>query len=378
MLTVGGLLGVSSAWQTIADWHETATLAKALRGADSLSRHNAVALLMQRGPEVSVPILLEATHDTRGEVRLLAFQSLARSWTRPATLIPSWIAAAGDDQVDIRAEAARGLASVQTRWSYRASQPSDEKARGSCLDALRRLLDDPSPLVRAEAVTALAVFGPDPATTANLSQATRDLDRTVRFAGARALLKINGPADRQAGQTLVTLVADPTPIPDRREIMDALMNTTGDSPKNGVLALATLLSKRDPFVVPDVIDCLTAVSDRASAAVPALESLWSDPHYELRVQAGMAIVAIDGRPSPHVDILVDIISDATLQLGEREAAVPGLQEAGPRALTKATPELLRQLTDQNAQVRLDAAQLLGSIIDQAPATLPAMKPPGLH
>lgn len=417
VLTIGGLLGVSSAWRMVSDWLETRSRIQTFRGSDSSSRENAARLLAQRGSAVAVPIFLEATHDKRGEIRILAYRYLAEMAMEPSMVVPALIAAAGDDPADIRAEAARGFGLIQTRWSSRLKTNSADGARASCLEALHRLIADPSSLVRVAAVAALGAFGPDPAATADLVQAASDADRAVRFAAAQALLKVNGAGDRSASRVLVALVSDPEPIPDRREVMDILLNTTDELLEQAVAALARLLSNRESLVRPDVIDCLSAAGARAHAAVPALESLWIDKHCDLRASAGMAIVAIEGpespqsledmsaagmmggmaaagmmggmmggqvagtarQPSPRsVEILVSIVSDPTLLHSERQAAIPWLRATNPQTLAKATPDLIRQLTHQNAQVRQDAAALLASIIDLTPAEIPPVESKERH
>ena len=69
--------------------------------------------------------------------------------------------------------------------------------------------------------------------------------------------------------------------------------------------------------------------------------------------------------------LVRIVGDAALPLDRREFALEALREAGPPALAKTTPALIRGLSDPDPVARREALTLLDQIIGEVPA-----QPPG--
>ena len=375
---VGGYSVVSRLGLLINDWYEVRVQVEMLRGAHSSSRETAVVLLASRGPEVLVPILLEAVHDTRADVRALACRSLAGTQTDPSVVVPTMIVAAGDVQAEVRAEAARGMASVaqnsaivlvSTAGSPRGLAP---ELRKSCVESLRRLLKDQSSQVRVEAASSLAVYGTDPAAAADLIVATSDEDRAVRLAAARGLLKVNGPSDRSAARTLIALVSDRDPVPDRLAVMDVLKNTSEAVQDQAAAALGELLSHRDALALPDVIDCLSDAGIRGRAVISGLEGLLMDDDPALRTKAAMAIVTLEGQSRTRaVEILVRTVADPAAPQDARESAIARLREAKSEALEGATPDLIRQLGDSNAVVRQNALSLLSMIVDESPAKMPS-------
>ncbi len=212
------------------------------------------------------------------------------------------------------------------------------------LKTLIGLLKDRAGVVRSAAAEALGEFAPDPTAAAALLTATRNEDRAVRFAAASALLKFRGNGNRSAIRTLLTLLADQSPIPDRRAVLDVLNQVGGEAQHQAVTALVELLSHREPIVRSDVIDCLQSVGPPARSALPALEALLSDDDHLLRHSAGLAVMAILGKQDPRcVPILIGIIIDEELPRDWRMNALETLGETAPRALAKATPGLIRQL-----------------------------------
>jgi HEAT repeat protein len=245
-------------------------------------------------------------------------------------------------------------------------------SRVANLNALRLLLKDRSSAVRASAADALGEFGPDPGSATDLAAATGDKDRAVRFAAARALLRVKGTGDRTATRTLVALVADPEPVPDRRVVLDVLKVTSEEVQDHAVAALAGLLTDGDLSVRPEVIECLPAAGPRARAALPALEGLLHDEDPVLRGTAGLAIATIEGNQSARaVAVLLEMVADATLPQDRRQSALSALFGfENTAALAKATPPLIRQLGDENAAIRFSALGLLSSIIGNVRAEMP--------
>jgi HEAT repeat protein len=409
----------------ISDRREVASLVELLRAADPAAREQAARLLVTRGPEVSLPILRDAARDPRGEVRALACRSLVQGGGEPWETVPVLIAAAGDDREDVRIEAARGLGRVVVHRSILKGSRSASGESGGWTPALRdevlgavhRLLKDRSSLVRAEAVGALAEFGPNPSREADLTAAADDGDRAVRLAAARALVKVNGPDDPAAARTLIALVASPDAVPDRPEVL-RVVRTMGEAVQDrAVAALVDLLSHGDSDILPDVLACLPEAGPRAKAAVPVLEGMLDHAEPALRAGAALAIVAIespedlqaigdgtvagmgmgggagmgmmgpmagmsmspgmvnpsDGRRSnPRIAaILARIVGDAAIPREMRDNALSMIRVADAPALAKTSTELVRQLADPDPNVRRTALDLLARIIDAAPAALPA-------
>ena len=87
--------------------------------------------------------------------------------------------------------------------------------------------------------------------------------------------------------------------------------------------------------------------------------------------AGLAIVAIEGQESPRsIATLIRMVADPTLPQDGRESAISLLQEANKAALVRATPDLIRQLGDDNSLVRQHAVSLLSMIIEDTRAEMP--------
>jgi HEAT repeat protein len=406
---------------------EVAALTDGLRLADPAARERAARGLVAKGPEVAMPILREAARDPRSEVRALAFRSMAEGGGDPSQSFPLLIAAAGDSHELVRLEAARGLGQVAGVLSRLKGLQLPSGVPGGTTSAhrdnsvrvLRRLLKDPSSLVRAEAAGALAEFGPDPSASADLAAAAGEDDRAVRLAAARSLLKVNGPDDRTAARALIVMLADPGPVADRAEILQIVRGLGEAVQDQAVAALVGLLSPGDPAVIPDVLACLPMAGPRVKAALPALEAMLEHAEPTLRAGAGMAIVAIEcdegnqappnspatgmsaammggggvggagmsmmsvgagmtppasgGKVNPRVvAVLVRTLGDAKIPREMRETAFGTANAIAPTALAKATPDLVRQLADPDPNVRRTALDLLNMIIDATPVELPAV------
>ena len=292
-------------------------------------------------------------------------------------LLPVFSTAARDSHEEVRREAACALGRLASRAAPRIQSSSGAPGRGASdvradsIQVLRQLVKDQSSAVRTAAAEALAEFGPDPAAAADLIAATSDEDRSSRFAAAVALLKVNGPSDKVAARTLVSLVADPEGVPDRPVVFEALKGTSPHVQDQALAALVALLSNGDPAIFIDVIACLQAQGPRARTALPALEALLKSDDPGLRAQAGLAIVSIDGQETPRsVATLIRIVVDPLSPQDARESAILLLREANRSVLASSTPNLIRQLADADAAVRQNAVSLLSMIIDETRAELP--------
>ncbi len=406
---------------------EVQSLAEGLRAEDAAARDRAAQRLMAKGLEVSMPILREAARDPRGEVRAVACRSMAEGWGDPSQSFPSLIAAAGDGDELVRLEAARGLGRLAVSLSRLRGLRSPSGVPGGLTSAqrddsvrvLRRLLKDPSSLVRAAAAGAGRVRA-GPVGIRRPHRGRRR--RRPRGAAGRGAVAREGQRARRChrGPALIAMLADPGPVPDRPEILQVVSGLSDAVQDQAVAALAGLLSRGDPAVVPDVLACLPMAGPRAKAALPALEAMLDHAEPALRAAAGMAIVAIEGdeglqallnapsagmsmammgaggmpmggagmspmsggagmappatggKASPRVvAVLVRILGDAEVPLEMRMNALGMTQAVAPATLAKATPDLIRQLADPRPNVRRAALDLLNGIIDATPVELPA-------
>jgi HEAT repeat protein len=372
-----GLIGILARFQPlVSERREIESLAGLLRSRDPALRERSARLLAQHGSTVSLPFLLEAAQDPRGDVRATAYRSLVDSWSAPQAVIPVLVAASTDQQDDVREAVVRGLgraALYESRPPNSAGAPDHSFAdlRADTLNALRRLLKDQSSTIRAQAAESLAGFGGLPETKADLIAALGDQDRDVRLSAARVLCKIDGPKNPAAVRTLLALLTEPEVVSDRREVLELLGGLDTEIHAQAIAALVGLLSHNDDAVRSDVIDCLLADGPRARAAVPALNHLLKTGDPRLRASAGLAIVAIEGQKSPiAVDVLLQMIGDSALEFESRNTAVGMVRHANPAALSKVAPDLIRQLGSNSVQVRQNAVGLLAIIIEDTKAEMP--------
>jgi HEAT repeat protein len=363
----------------LSERHELQALVEGLRSANPSVRDQSARRLEQRGSVISLPLFLEAARGSRAEVRAVACRSLAETLADPQAVIPVLVSAAHDRDDSVREEACRGLGRFAAFYASmpgktagaRAAQASERRA--DCLEALRQLLRDRSSSIRAAAAESLSGFGRNPQVAADLASIAGDPDRTARFAAARALVKLDGPQNPVAIQTLLALLAEPDVVADRRAVLEFLAGVGPIPHDQAVAALAGLLSHEDIAVISDVVDCLAADGPRARAALPALNRLLELEDSRLRATTAMAILAIEGQESPRaVELLLRMIGDRALDFDVRGNAVGMLREVNPAALSKATPELICQLGSTAPQVRQHAAQLLSMIVEDTCAEMPIL------
>jgi HEAT repeat protein len=355
---------------------EEQALIASLRTNDSKVREAIVKALVARRSGAVVKYLLDVAGDQHPELRVLACRYLVDTDADHEVVVAILVAAASDIEEKVRREAALAFGRIRLQRGPRITTTTVggmvPSPRGESIKALRLLLKDKASLTRIAATDALGQLGPEPEVVADLVAATGDADRDVRFAAARALLKVNPINDRAAARTLVALILDRDPVDDRRAVLDVMMSSSQELQDQAVAALAALLADVDPTIRPDVIDCLVAAGPRARAALPALEGLLKDEDPIHRAIAGLAVATITGQSSPRVTaILLRIIEDLEVPRDWRQSALGKIRELNEADLVKATPILIRQLGSKDMLVRLDALQMLGEILENAPAEMPA-------
>jgi len=361
----------------VEEWRDVRSLVQGLRAADPKVREATLMAFAKRRPDAVVPYLKDAVSDPDPGVRAAAFRTLAdvdtgASWTGRVLT-----AAVNDPDAGVRLEVGRGRGRVRVVVPVNHdTAPEDgrepaEAVRRAYLGALHRLFKDRDAAVRVAAADAAAVVGPDREAAADLVSAAGDGDRDVRLAAAKALLAVNGPGDPSAARVLVALIADPEPVGDRHQVLAALAAADAETREQAVAALAGLLTRADPSVLPDVIDCLAAAGPVAKSALPSLEGLLKNKDANLRASVGIAVAGIEGKGSPRaVKVLVGLVSDAEVPTGWRLAALESVREANPSALAGATPDLIRHLGDTDAGVRVAAVEMLSQIVLDTRAELP--------
>ncbi len=362
---------------TVTDWLWKRSLIRSLQADDSREREAAVASLVKLDGGLAVPHLVEAARNPRADRRALACRYLVEAGTEHEVVVPILAALASDVDATVRYEAACAFGRLSLDASRSAQLTVTTRAglapgmRAESIKALRRLVRDQASLTRVAAADALGLFGPDPEAAADLAAAAGDKDRDVRFAAARALMKVSGDRDRLAGPTLVALLADPEPIADRRAVLDLVLSAGLEVQDQAVVALARLLTDVALPVHGDMVDCLVAFGPRAQVALPTLERSLNDEDPAARAIAAIAAATIAGRANPQtIPILLKTIDDVAVTPDFRQAALEKIRELNEAELVKATPILIRQLGSRSAEVRFTAMNMLGTIIGNTPAEMP--------
>jgi HEAT repeat protein len=374
------LIGLWAALLQVGQWFENwqyvQALSAAVRTGVPSAREAAARQLAQAGSDVSLPVFFEAARDERAEVRALAYQHLAMAGEPRSRLISALVEAARDGSEVVRVAAARGLGQLLVFRSLPAgrsaggpSGPASEQ-RAAGLSALRTLLTDRFPTVRAAAANALGQCGADPATSAALRAAAADNDRTVRLAVAGSLLSLHGSCEI-AARTIINLVTSASGASDRDAALDLLSRASPAVQDQAVAALVKLLSSDDSVLVRDVVESLTSLGTIARPALPLLERLLSDEDRGLSARAGMAIMSIQGQENPRsVALLQKMAADVSLPQEHRMTAVAALRGVSASLPAQATPDLIRQLGSSSPSVRRNALELLSEILNDTPALLP--------
>ena len=287
-------------------WLQERSLVRSLQSNDSREREAAVLALMRNGSTRIVPLLLEAAHDSRSERRVLACRYLIIACTKPEDVVAILVAAASDADPSVRFEAASSFGRVVDGGvfggvSQFVSTPLTTTAvdlRAASIAALRRLLQDQESKTRVAAAEALGHFGRDAGSAADLAAATGDEERDVRLAAAQALLRINGSSDPAAGRTLMSLVADPEPIADRRAVLDVVLSASTEVQDQAAVALGARLNADDISINADVMDCLAAMGTGAPAYRRSSGN--STTRIPFGAGAAVALASIDRRSTARV------------------------------------------------------------------------------
>jgi HEAT repeat protein len=383
-------------------FYTTATIAAIVLSIHGAMRAwgNLGAWAAQRAEAQTVQQLVVDAHDQRGDVRAQAFRSLLGRATTYRShvdvdrssgdrrLVPVFLAGSNDQDEDVRLDATRGLAVVASTL-YAESDAERLEISDLCLDALQRLLDDPSPFVRNEALGGIAAFvaarGPAriedrPAIVAKLRVALADADASVRLETAKIWLSIYGGRDPAVFETLFALLADSDPVVNRLEVATILASR--QQAERASKVLVGLLESKDQAVLPDVLSCLGALGPYAKSALPALESLLADPNPDVRVSVGQAILAIEDvvegenkKLTPLASaVVVKAVTDETMPMHWRMVAAETLLRFNSPALSSVAGVLVKQISNTDPAVRRGAVELLSMLVDQVRPDPPSSTP----
>jgi HEAT repeat protein len=327
--------------------------------------------------EFSVPLLAEAARDQDEDVRISACQCLVNKRAEPRLVMDLLADAVGSANEEVRYKAAwlLGRGSFQPDEGEATSTGSQlEEAsatRKERFALLRRLVDDRSVKIRAAAISTLGEFGADPGAAAALAAAANDRDRGVRLAAATTILRINGPDDPTAATILCGLLANPEPSAIRQAALHVVRLTSRKTQEQAIKTLAGTISRADPIVLEQVVNCLSVAGPIARIALPSLDKLLDDDEPVTRAAAARAILRIEQSETPRVlAVMAELVAEKSLPQDWRIEALDMIKLRNPAALGKVSAGLIRQLGDPSADVRGTALALLSLIVPDTAAEMP--------
>ena len=363
-----------------------APLAKLVSDEDPDVRHAALDALaeIQPGPEMVVPLLLEALADKDNAVVKRATHALAQ---RGAAIVPAMIEAMKDDRTEFYAllvlheigpEAKAAVPSI-CNLIHEKHEPYQRQeaamtlgmigpAAASAVPDLITLLDDPEVGVQHAAVFALGMIGPPAAPAA--AAIREHLDREDPFfwvAGAWALAKIF-PENENIKKTTARFLAQMLTDPDesvRRMAAQALLDLK-PGPQITLPALESALADADPQVVEDT---LIAIAGLGKAAVPLLIKALEQP--EARSNAAHLTRHLGAVASPAVPALVAAYKDDK-DPQVRTDILFALGSIGPQA-KEAIDLAIEGCSNENQEIRYASFYVLGSIGPEAMPGKDALK-----
>jgi HEAT repeat protein len=330
----------------------TAALTRSLGDAEDAVRQRAVRSLGKiglRGNANVVIALIPRLEDAKADVRRETIEQLEQLGDKRA-VIPL-VAKFGDTQLDIRKAAVRAVGKLGDK---------------SAVPALIRLMNDPAEEVRTAAVGSLGLLGAVEAIDALTEQlgSGTDLFRAkVAYAlGQIAASPGAGKAGEDAMRTLVENLATPA---TRKAATDAL-RVAGKAAVPALVAHLTGRLKGDPTTA---VSLLADNADaRATAALTAELERGRVP-MPLVLQA----LGATGDPQALVPVLGALSNkDAAIRLAAMDALRPLLGRDA-----RAGDVLIEHLTDEDLEVRILAAEYLGTVrVATAAPKLTALAGPG--
>lgn len=302
--------------------------------------------------EPSVADLIASLKAADNASQIEALVALQAKGPDAAEAVPALIDILKSASADVRAHAAEALGAIGS-----AAKPAAEE--------LARLAGkDADPMVRREAIEALASIRPGPKVMLPiLAQLLEDPDPAVR---ARVLGAI---ADR--GAAAKELLLDALGNKDTAYWASLVVSELGPKIPEAVPALVKLLDSKDPAVRREAALGLAAIGQAATAAVPGLESMIDDPVNS--VAAIYALGSIGKVSSVAVSKLVAKAEGG--QPVEKTVSAWALAKLHPgdeRYVRKAVTLLVASLQSDDPQVRRAAAKGLESLDGKPQIVRPIM------
>ncbi len=302
--------------------------------------------------ELSVADLIASLKAADNASQIEALVALQAKGPDAAEAVPALIDILKSASADVRAHGAEALGAIGS-----AAKPAAEE--------LARLAGkDADPMVRREAIEALASIRPGPKVMLPiLAQLLEDPDPAVR---ARVLGAI---ADR--GAAAKELLLDALGNKDTAYWASLVVSELGPKIPEAVPALVKLLDSKDPAVRREAALGLAAIGQAAAAAVPGLESMIDDPVNS--VAAIYALGSIGKVSSVAVSKLVAKAEGG--QPVEKTVSAWALAKLHPgdeRYVRKAVTLLVASLQSDDPQVRRAAAKGLESLDGKPQIVRPIM------
>jgi HEAT repeat protein len=368
ILVAGALLGQ-------ADDDHAKRCARLLAALDEARPKEMIALVHKIGAlgrhgKEAVPALENLLHSENDDLANQAARSLAQIG---AASVPALVAASRDDNQET---SLRGL------WALCTIGPDARHAAAELLP----LLDRAQERIRAGALAALGELRPEPSlVAAAIIKSIRTPSPMIRYQAVLALAKIG----TNAVPDLARLLDDDDP--DIRADAARTLSLYAASGKHAIPALEAALKDREDPVRASAAYTLGAMGQAAQASLPLLIDRLTDSDYDVQVNAFQAATAI-GLGDPR---LMDALREANLrgkwatpfvlqQFGKNPADIvtaltKTLQAADPAhrlgaawALGQmglpakdAIAPLQKALQDQNPQVRVAAWMALSQIRNDA-------------
>jgi HEAT repeat protein/S1-C subfamily serine protease len=228
-------------------------------------------------------------------------------------------------------------------------------------------VDDASPAVRVEALTALTKWGPAAGDCRReIAARTLDSNPTVAAAATKALAKIDGPQSVPALEKVLRSDAAPAEVKDAAT--DAILSLDLTNAEAHVPVLAFLTTAKQGQTRAAALDKLAAFKKNARPALDAITVCLRDQDAGVRVSALNAVAAVgpEARDAiPDVARLLSVDEPEPVAL----AAVSALGNLGP----KAVDSLARALAQKFPEAVLDRiCDALGAFGKDAQPAVPAI------
>lgn len=310
-------------------------------------------------------------------VRLDAAKKLRGFGSEGAAAIPYLIRALDDDDADVRNEASKALGKIGPSSVPALSAALDHPQHRvrvaatyslsmigpAAVDGLIYAVADKNTAVRRVATRGLSLAQPYPAAaTPQLVRALEDSDETVRSNACIAL--VNG--DPSAAVLLST--AFHSPNIDTRRLALSVVERMGERGASAAPVLISVAEKdQDVSVRYKALETLSIVDAASPTSVDAFIKALEQSHPHVRRGAILALRNAKCEPERVAAALATILQKDSLT---RNYAISALRDRNDAAARAVTHVLVNALKDENAEVRLHAADALATMKLEAEVVRP--------